>query len=524
MNAVEVLVVGAGPTGLALAGQLASFGVQVRLVDRALDRVHESRALAIQPRTLEVLAGLGVTDELVASGNRAVRLCLHAGRREREVPLFDLGLHDSMYPYLLFLSQAETERVLAERSAAMGVSVQRGVELVGLEQSTDNVVASLRYQDGHEEQVSARYVVGCDGAHSTVRQLAGIEFEGASYPQTFVLADLEADGVAEGAAHAFLSAHGMLFLFPLGHPATWRLLAMRPPTNLPAADAPLTLDEVQHLADTYTGATVRLRDPVWMTNFRLHHRAATRYRKGRLFLAGDAAHIHSPAGAQGMNTGIQDAVNLGWKLAQALRSRVAPTLLDTYETERAPVGRLVLRFTDRAFTVATSTSPAIRFARTHIAPALIPAVLGPKTVRRRAFRTMSQLAINYRQSLLSLNGSRTRGVGPRAGDRLPDARLPDGGTLHQLTATPGWHLLLCGPAPAWDTGTVAALNQKIAGWLTVHRLTGTGDAVSLALRRLGLASGATGQYLIRPDGHIGYRSDGTNLTGLIAYLNQWLPV
>ncbi|MEU1838256.1 FAD-dependent monooxygenase [Micromonospora chersina] len=521
MNAVEVLVVGAGPTGLTMAGELAAFGVRVRVVDRALDRVHESRALGVQPRTLEVLAGLGVTDDLVACGNTAVRLCLHAGGREREVRLFDLGLPDTAYPYLLFLSQAETERILGEHLAAAGVDVERGVELVGLTRTADDAVATLRHRDGREEHVSASYVVGCDGAHSRVRHLAGIGFEGASYPQTFVLADLEANGVAGGATHVFLSGRGMLFLFPLRRPAGWRALAMRPPADAPPAGSAVTLHEVQTLADTYTGGTVRLRDPVWMTNFRLHHRAATRYRAGRAFLAGDAAHIHSPAGAQGMNTGIQDAVNLGWKLAQVLRDGADPVLLDTYETERAPVGRMVLRFTDRAFTVATSTNPLIRFARTRVAPALLPAALAPGFVRAAAFRTVSQLGISYRRSPLSTDGPHGPRSGPRAGDRLPDVPLPDGGSLHRLTSARGWHLLLCGPPTARSTVEAAALARRYPARLTVHRLAAPGAAA--ALRRLGVRPGASGLFLVRPDGHIGYRAGGDDLTPLLPYLGRWLP-
>ncbi|MET7671928.1 FAD-dependent monooxygenase [Micromonospora luteifusca] len=528
MSAVEVLVVGAGPTGLAMAGQLAALGVRVRVVDRSLDRVHESRALAIQPRTLEVLAGLGVTEELVAVGNRAVRLCLHARGRARFVPLFDLGLSGTVYPYLLFLSQAETERILGEHLAAVGLDIERGVELVGLERATDGAVATLRHGDGGAERVTARYVVGCDGAHSAVRHFAGIGFEGAAYPQTFVLADLEADGLDTGTAHVFLSEQGMLFFFPLGHPSSWRLLVMRPPAEVVSPDAPVTLDEVQALADSYTDATVRLRDPAWMTNFRLHHRAATHYRAGAVFLAGDAAHIHSPAGAQGMNTGIQDAVNLGWKLAQALRGNATATLLDTYETERAPVGRMVLRFSDRAFTVATSTNPAVRFARTRIAPALLPVVLAPRFVRATAFRTVSQLGISYRSSPLSMEGPRPPRKGPRVGDRLPNAALPEGGTLHRLTAKPKWHLLLCGLPADWSSGKIVALSRQYADRLDVHWLTepDASEAASATaahpLRQVGLAPGASGVYLIRPDGHIGYRSGGTDMTSLVAYLDRWL--
>ncbi|HZN73383.1 MAG TPA: FAD-dependent monooxygenase, partial [Micromonosporaceae bacterium] len=420
---VDVLVVGAGPTGLTLAAELSAHGVRPRLVDRAHDRVHESRALAIQPRTLEVLAGLGITGQLVEHGNRAVQLRIHAGRRETAVPLFDFGLSDTAYPYLLFLSQAETERILGDHLATAGITVERGVQLVGLQTGADEMSAVLRHDDGRDERIPCQYVVGCDGAHSTVRTAAGIGFEGSSYPQTFVLADAEADGIDPGAAHAFLSERGMLFFFPLGTPASWRLLVMRSPADPTPPDVRVDLDEVQALADTYTQGTVRLHDPVWMTNFRLHHRAATAYRAGRVFLAGDAAHIHSPAGAQGMNTGIQDAVNLAWKLAHTLRGLVNHAVVDTYQPERAPVGATVLRFTDRAFTIATSTNPLIRFARTRIAPALIPLMLRPRTVRGYAFRTVSQLAISYRGSPLSVNGPGSPGRGPKAGDRLPDVPI-----------------------------------------------------------------------------------------------------
>jgi 2-polyprenyl-6-methoxyphenol hydroxylase-like FAD-dependent oxidoreductase len=532
MGSVEVLVVGAGPTGLSLALQLVRFGVHVRIIDRGADRVHESRALAIQPRTLEVLAGSGVTDELVERGNKNVRLRIHAPGRETGVPLFDLGMPDTAYPYLLFLSQAETERILDEHLATAGITVERGVELVDLTDGTDTAVATLRHADRSDEPVAARYVVGCDGAHSTVRRLAGIGFAGGSYPQTFVLADVEADGVQPGAAHAYLSGSGMLFFFPLLHPATWRILAMRPPTDPTPPDAPVALDEVQALTDTYTGGAVKVRDPVWMTNFRLQHRAATRYRAGRVFLAGDAAHIHSPAGAQGMNTGIQDAVNLAWKLAHALHGVADAALLDSYHTERAPVGRMVLRFTDRAFTVATSTNPIVRTLRTRLAPRLIPLVLKPRAPRAYAFRVLAQLAIRYRHSLLSLDGPDAPRHGPKAGDRLPDAPTIHNGqssTLHGLMAAPGWHLLLCGPAHTWAATEVTSLAERYAGVLTVHHLTrpdtsdGGPDPNGPALRRLGLTPADTAHYVVRPDGHVGYRAGGTNLTGLTSYLNRWLP-
>ncbi|WP_256098677.1 FAD-dependent monooxygenase [Streptomyces agglomeratus] len=311
-RSLDVLVVGAGPTGLALAAQLHAYGARFRIVDRHLDRARESRALAIQPRTLEALAPFGVTDELIARGNPAVQLRMHLPGRTVRLPLFDLGVADTPYPFLLFLSQAETESVLCGHLDEAGTTVERGTELLELTTAGAYVACRLRHRDGTEENVNARYVVGCDGAHSTVRSQAGIGFEGHAYPQTFLLADLEVDGLERGAAHAYMTEAGMLFFFPLGSPASWRLLAMRPPGG-PDTEGPVELRQLQALVDRYVNDPLHLRDPVWMTDFRIHNRGAKRYRADRVFLAGDAAHIHSPAGAQGMNTGIQDSLNLGWK-------------------------------------------------------------------------------------------------------------------------------------------------------------------------------------------------------------------
>ncbi|MEU6915484.1 FAD-dependent monooxygenase [Streptomyces olindensis] len=492
---LDVLVVGAGPTGLALATQLRAYGTRFRIVDRSPDRARESRAPAIQPRTLEQLAGFGVTDDLVDRGSTTVRLHLHLSRRVLRVPLFDVGCDDTPYPFLLFLPQSETEAVLTARLAARDVAVERSTELVSAERDGAHVTCRLRRRDGGRETLRARYVVGCDGAHSTVRAQAGIAFEGYAYPQTFLLADLEVDGLEPGTAHTFMTGSGLLFFFPLGTPATWRMIAMRPPGS---GSGDVTPELLQRIADDWTTDRLTLRDPVWMTSFRIHNRGATRYRKGPFFLAGDAAHIHSPAGGQGMNTGIQDALNLGWKLAHVCRGAAPEDLLETYETERAPVGHGVRRLTDRAFTAGTSSHPALRLARTHLAPRFAPLLLRTTAPRARLFRTVSELAVHYRRGPLSTTGPRKPGRGPRAGDRLPD--VPRG--LQQRTAGPGYHLLLTGPWP------------EIA---PPHDL--------VALHRLGARSPwqGTGHALVRPDGYVGYAAGGTDLTGLHTYLDRWLP-
>jgi 2-polyprenyl-6-methoxyphenol hydroxylase-like FAD-dependent oxidoreductase len=529
----DVLVVGAGPTGLTLAGQLQALGAGVRIVDRQLDRVHESRALAVQPRTLEVLRGLGIAQALVERGNDASQVQLHVGERVIAVRLFDVGLEDTVYSSLLFISQAETESVLNEHLAERGVIVERGVELVDFQNRPGDVLCTLRHRDERTERLRARYLVGCDGAHSSVRQRAGIPFEGAAYPQTFVLADLEVDGELErDVGHAFLGAGGMLFFFPLARPASWRMLGMRPPSGdgeQERAAAP-TLADLQEIADAFTSGALRLRDPVWRTYFRLHHRHAARYRTGRVFLAGDAAHVHSPAGAQGMNTGIQDAWNLGWKLALVARGIADHALLDTYEPERRPIGRFVLRFTDRAAKFATSESRAIRLLRTQLAPRFVPLVLRFARARAYGFRTLAQLRITYRRSPAVQEGEPALSRGPKAGDRLPDARIAlDGqaGGLQEALAAPNFHLLLCGPADGWSAEHLAALQERLGDLVAVHRLTREGgpgllhDFEGQAFSRLGVDDAA--QYLVRPDGYIGYRSGATELSGVDSYLARWLP-
>ena len=455
---LDVLVVGAGPTGLSLAAQLQAFGARVRIVDRQLDRVHESRALGVQPRTLEVLRGLGLAEELLARGNDAVWVQLHAGGRVVGIRLFGLGLDDTAYRFLLLVSQAETEQVLGEHLAAGGISVQRGVEVVGFGADPDAVASTLVHRDGRAEQVRARYLVGCDGANSTVRRAAKIAFPGGAYPQSFALADLEADGLDPAAAHAFLAEEGIVLFFPLGRPASWRLLAMHPSLQGRREPAQPSLEELQALADAMTGGGVRLGDPVWRTYFGLQHRHATRYQAGRVFIAGDAAHIHSPAGAQGMNTGIQDAGNLGWKLALVSRGAADPALLDTYDAERRPVGALVVGLTDRAFSAATSTNPLLGALRTQLVPRVLPLGLRWDRAVAAGFRTLAQLNLGYRHSPAVQEGRPGLRRGPRAGDRFPDARVARDGQgcwLGEALAAPRFHLLLCGPPGDWHPASSA---------------------------------------------------------------------
>jgi 2-polyprenyl-6-methoxyphenol hydroxylase-like FAD-dependent oxidoreductase len=528
-----------------LAAQLQAFGVDFRLVDRTPDRAHESRALAVQARTLELLQSLRLGESLVARGNPSARLALHfeAGR-VAPVQLGGFAASDTRFPFILFVSQAETEAMLDEHLTRLGATVERGVELVASVPEESAVRCVLRHADGREETVRARYLVGCDGAHSAVRKQAGIAFEGDAYLQDFMLGDVDADGPIEAdVLHSFAASGHVAMLFPLRSPAKWRVIAIGPRAGRvehqqeaghkqeSLTRGELALAELQMAVDAATSGTVRLRDPVWLSHFRLHHRQARSYRVGRIFLAGDAAHIHSPVGAQGMNTGMQDAWNLGWKLALVTLGRVDEKLLESYEAERWPVGRNLLRYTDRLFGVFTrvmSGSAVAAWFRRTIVARVLPLVFRSARLRGWAFRFVSELAISYRGSSSVVEGRPRLQAGPRAGDRLPDADITRAGQrthLQEALSPTTFTLLLCGRLENWESSAITNLADKYAGLLEV-RLLGRGGGLDVlvdgadALARLGLFAAAdAAQYLVRPDGYIAFRCAGSDLRAVDLFIS-----
>jgi 2-polyprenyl-6-methoxyphenol hydroxylase-like FAD-dependent oxidoreductase len=542
---VDVLVVGAGPTGLTMAAQLAARGIGCRIVDKAPVRSDRSRALVVHARSLELMQKMGIADELVDRGRRAIKVTPFVnGRRAVDVEFGDIGVDDTPYPFLLFVSQAETERALEAHLESLGVKVERRVELLTFAQDPEGVDARLRHGDGREETVRAPHIVGADGAHSEVRHTAGLAFEGDAYPQDFVLADVDLDWDAEDdRLYFFLSRRGLLAAFPLAGPSTHRLVATRT-EDAPADAGDPTLEEFQQLADELSSIPMRLHDPSWLSRFRLHHRGVDRYRAGRAFVAGDAAHIHSPAGGQGMNTGIQDSYNLAWKLALVIEGRAPDSLLDSYHEERHPVGQRLLRTTDRMFNVAATHNPLFTTVRNALIPRVLPWALGKRSRRARAFRFVSQLGIRYPESPVvdeDLSGAdRAFRRGPAAGHRAPDGPLhmaEDGSRVSlfsHLRGTPHHLLLFAGRGP--DAGgftSDAELRNLLAGYegmiaphlILAGKRAQTGaeapayvDESGLLHERYGLTG--TGCYLIRPDGYVAFRAPGSNLRPMRAYLRS----
>lgn len=528
-GATDVLIVGAGPTGLALAAQLIAFGATVRIIDRRTTPVRPSRALVVQPRTLEMLRPIGVTPALVARGETTASARLHLGGREVTVPMHDPGLRDTPYPFLLVLRQAETEAVLRDHLRERALTVEWGTEFRSSTTAASGVVAVLRHGDGAEERVEVGYVAGCDGADSAVRRDVGIDFVGDAYRQSVVLADVAIDAeLPAEPVHAFVSPHGGLVLFAGGEHAPWRVILIRGRRSREAGA--LDADGLRSRVATLTAGRVVVRDVAWISDIPQQHRLASAFRSGRVVLAGDAAHVHSPAGARGMNTGIQDACNLGWKLGLVVVGVGDEALLDTYDAERRPAARMSLLLTHLIFFGEAADHPVLERARAALAPLVVPPTARLSWPRRFALHTIGQLGVGYPAGALAIEGRPRLRRGPRAGSRMPDAPLTHDGVpcrLHDALAAPQFHLLLCGPPQRRRPSQVSSVRRRFDGLVHVHEIGAEAvthalrDPSGTLLRRLGACPGA--QYLIRPDGHVAYRSGGTDLGHVLLHLARWLP-
>ena len=483
--AVPVLIVGAGPTGLVLALWLTKQGVRVRIVDKAAQPGTTSRAVGVQARTLEMYDQMGLADALIDSGVRVQALHLWVGGKSAaRVPFGEIGRGLSPYPYLLTYGQDEHERLLVARLAELGVHVERQVELAGFTQDADVVRATLRDVLGAETTCTAQYLAGCDGAHSAVRQGIGAGFPGGTYAQLFYVADVVATGQAiNDEVHVDLDEADLLAVFPLKGAGHARYIGtVRAETEARGSE--------HTFADVSDRAMQKMKletsEVRWFSTYRVHHRVADTFRGGRAFLLGDAAHIHSPAGGQGMNTGIGDAINLSWKLASVLDGRAAESLLASYEQERIAFARRLVATTDRGFTFASSPGRIAAFVRMRIFPVIAPTLTTFGPLRRFMFRSISQLVIQYRGSALS--GGDAGEV--RGGDRLPWIPVSSGsGDNFAPLRSFDWQVHVYGAPSAGVASSCESLGLKL------HVFGFTPEA-----RRKGMREGSA--YLVRPDGYL----------------------
>jgi 2-polyprenyl-6-methoxyphenol hydroxylase-like FAD-dependent oxidoreductase len=480
----DVLIIGAGPTGLVLALWLTKLGVKVHIVDKTLEPGTTSRAVAVQARTLELYQQLDLTGALLNGGHKvpAVNLWVK-GEQAARVGFETVGSDLTPYPFLNIFPQDKHERLLIDRLEKLGVTVARNTELIGFTDEGGRVTARLRGPDGTQTDWEAAYIAGCDGARSLVRETLGIGFPGGTYRQVFYVADVEATGPAfNGELHIDLDEADFLGIFPMAGEGRARLIGTvrderaEHPESLKFED--VSDRAIQHLK-------VNVEKVHWFSTYRVHHRVGEHFRHGRAFLLGDAAHIHSPAGGQGMNTGIGDAINLAWKLAAVLSGQAPDALLESYEAERIGFARRLVATTDRVFTFATAEGPIANVIRTRIAPLVVPVLARFDASRDFIFRTVSQIMLNYRGCPLSI-GSAGQVHG---GDRLPwvGSDTNNFASLSQMR---------------WQVHVYGEASQALTAWCTEHDLPLHVFAWRPGFESAGLAQNAL--YLLRPDTYVAF--------------------
>lgn len=501
MKQSPVLIAGAGPTGLVLALWLTKSGIPVRIVDKAAEAGTTSRALGVQARTLELYRQMGIADGVISG-------CVEvpganfwaAGKHLARIDLYAIGEGMSPFRGLVTYAQDEHEHMLIARLSALGVRVERQTELLRFEDRGTSVVATLKLANGSEEQCEASYLAGCDGAHSVVRTGLAIGFPGGTYDALFYVADALMTGpVANDEVHVDLGSSDFLATFPLKGAGRVRLIG--------TAQAPHEADHATlRFADVSDNAIRELNLTIekvnWFSTYRVHHRVADHFGKGRAFLLGDAAHIHSPVGAQGMNTGIGDAINLAWKLAAVLKGEAPPRILESFESERIGFARRLVATTDRIFTIATKRGAIGTFIRIRIVPPLMPILFRIPAVRRFMFRTVSQIGIKYPESAMS-SGKAGDVAG---GDRLPWVPMGSSDNFTPLTSM-AWQAHVYGEAKQSATAVCAELH------LPLHTFPWSAEATRVGLMRSAF-------YLVRPDGYVALADGDGGALGLRGYLGE----
>jgi 2-polyprenyl-6-methoxyphenol hydroxylase-like FAD-dependent oxidoreductase len=488
----DVLIAGAGPVGLTMAIELKRYGLSVRIIDKDSGRTDKSKAIVLWARTLELFdrTGASLTQRFIDAGLKAAHTNIFAG--EEQISRVDLSSVDTPYKFVLLIQQSETERLLEEHLADLGARVERQVELKSFEQSLDGVSCTLARADGSEEKVEASWLIGCDGAHSLVRHQLGMSFEGSTMLNDWILADVHIDGMLgplEGAI--YWHALGTLALFPLAS-TRYRVIADvgKSASNAMGEHRVPTIEEVQQVLDARGPKGLVANNPVWLSSFTINERKVSDYRARRVFLAGDAAHVHSPAGGQGMNTGMQDAFNLSWKLSLAFRGLcAAEPLLESYSPERSAVAKRVLEQTGRTTAIGLMKGEARQIFRNHVASF----VFGLSPVRHAMANTLAEVSVGYPDSLLNRSCDFERS-GPEPGKRAP---IRDGEPPVGAGSTPRFALF------AAESDALLSVATEFAGILEPT---------------LRMPFDESGLWLVRPDGYVALRAKPGDARAVREYL------
>ncbi len=498
-----VLIVGAGPSGLVLAMWLTKQGVKVRIVDKTDAPGTTSRAMAVQARTLELYRQLDLTDEVLAAGHITPAINLWtAGTKRATLAFGTAGIDLTPYPYLFVYPQDQHERLLVATLKALGVEVERRTECISFEDKGDHVLSTLRLPDGLEKRFESAFIVGCDGARSIVRHGIGAAFPGGTYEKFFYVADVEASGpAANGEANIALDSSDFVAWLPYTDSGKGRLIGV-------ASNAGETIDKDKAASMTFDDVGQDALDSIglkvekvnWFSTYHVHHRVTDRYKRGRAFIVGDAAHIHSPAGGQGMNTGIGDAINLAWKLAAVMKQNAPDSLLDSYEAERRAFALKLVETTDRMFSFVSSDGNFAEFMRIHIAPLFAPLVFRVEAIREYIFRMVSQAMISYR------NGPIAQGAAGdvHGGDRLPWVREAD--NYESLSSI------------AWQVHVYGDTRDDLIAWCEAEGIALHRFEFTAAHEGVGLVRDAA--YLMRPDSYVGCIESNADVSVLDAYLKR----
>ena len=518
----KVLIIGAGPTGLMMASQLARFGVDFIIVDQKSTITDKSKALAVQARTMEAYQQMGISEAAIEQGmiGRAVNFVIN-GKQLRRIDLSNIGEGLSPYPYITMLEQSKNEALLNNFIEEKGNGVLWNTSFDSFTQNENHVTAILNHKDGEQLTIQADWMIGADGASSPVRKQLGMTFKGDTHEQTFFVADVQLTWKFEGhELFICLDKNNFMACFPMIGAGHFRLVGAVPVSLLNKPD--LSFEDVLVDLLPKLNFDLQLQNVRWFATYKIHHRVVNDFQRGRCFLAGDAAHIHSPAGGQGMNTGLMDAYNLAWKLALVVQEKASPKLLKTYNEERLPFANQLVNTTDTAFEAIVSNNPLIQFFRLNILPTVVKTVTSFETPRKLAFKTVSQIGLNYRKASLNRNhedGNFTSKA-PKAGDRFPYFPTKDGTTFDWLKGTSFKVLYFYdreNTAVAQHLGNYLEFSKLDIQLLTLAKKDDTTIFDDLGIRQSAL-------FIIRPDMYIGYRSSSVDLEDLEIYFEQHLTL